>query len=397
MQFAIDSGIVDITTLQAEYDMNERKKYLEMHTYNVWQGKNGKWYTYLTDYEGNRVQRKRNTKSELEDLIVQHYKEDIRIKDIFKLWIEEKERYKEVQSQTIRKYKNEYKRFFVNNKNAQDIMRKQFKNISEQDLKHFIRATIADMELTQKAYSGLRLIINALFIYAKDADYTTISITQFFGDLKLSKNIFRKVVKDKEKEVYNTTEIEIMTGNLRTRTEDIRALGLLLLFETGMRIGELAGLKKCDIVDKAIHVRRTEVIFNDENGKTKNIVQDYPKSHSGNRYIILTEKAQKTVRTILDLSENGEYLFMDDSKRIRAHAFRRKLMRVCKELGIDYKSNHKIRKTYGTILIDSDVDDSIIAEQMGHSDINTTRKYYYYSNKREDQKREQICNALNAI
>ena len=36
---------------------------------------------------------------------------------------------------------------------------------------------------------------------------------------------------------------------------------------------------------------------------------------------------------------------------------------------------HKIRKTYGTTLIDSDVDEGFITEQMGHSDISTTKNY----------------------
>ena len=72
-------------------------------------------------------------------------------------------------------------------------------------------------------------------------------------------------------------------------------------------------------------------------------------------------------------------------------------MRICKELDVDYKSNHKIRKTYGTMLLDSDVDESIIAEQMGHEDITTTSKYYYFSNKVEDKKREQVTKAIGMI
>ena len=74
---------------------------------------------------------------------------------------------------------------------------------------------------------------------------------------------------------------------------------------------------------------------------------------------------------------------------------RRKLMRCCEKAGVQYKSNHKIRKTYGTMLIDGGVDDSIVAEQMGHTDISTTRKYYYFSNKSEEKKREQIIRAMN--
>ena len=49
------------------------------------------------------------------------------------------------------------------------------------------------------------------------------------------------------------------------------------------------------------------------------------------------------------------------------------------------------------MLLDSNVDESIVAEQMGHENISTTRKYYYYSNKIEDKKREQVTKAIGMI
>jgi integrase len=56
---------------------------------------------------------------------------------------------------------------------------------------------------------------------------------------------------------------------------------------------------------------------------------------------------------------------------------------------------HKIRKTYGTTLIDNGVDKSLIKAQMGHSDISTTMHYYYFVNKNKDKQREQIKSAIN--
>lgn len=51
---------------------------------------------------------------------------------------------------------------------------------------------------------------------------------------------------------------------------------------------------------------------------------------------------------------------------------------------------YKIRRTYGTTLLDNDVEESIIIEQMGHSDITTTKKLKYYSNKNQKSKEAQI-------
>lgn len=70
-------------------------------------------------------------------------------------------------------------------------------------------------------------------------------------------------------------------------------------------------------------------------------------------------------------------------------------MVICKRLDIPYRPTHKIRKTFGTTLINSGVDDAIVAAQMGHTTIETTRKFYYYGNKSKEKTREQVRNAIN--
>ena len=152
--------------------------------------------------------------------------------------------YGEIQSQSVNKYKNSYRRFFTENSDAQPIMQKKIKNITEDDLEQFIRTSIVHLSLTQKAYSELRILINGIFKYAKKKKYTELSITNFFGDLQISKRSFKKVMKDPKSEVYQEEEVAKITGYLRRQTTDIRALGILLMFETGLRIGELSALKR---------------------------------------------------------------------------------------------------------------------------------------------------------
>ena len=397
LKFAVENGTIDMEAIRKQIEMDEREKQLAKHTYRIWKGKNGKWYTYLPDKEKGRVQKERSTRQEIEDCIAEFYKDDIYLQDVYSQWISDKEKYHEVQPQTIAKYNNSFKRFFLKNPDAQNILRKKYKNIDEEELEEFIRSTIANMNLTQKAYSEMRILINGIFRYGKKKHYNSLSITNFMGDLDISKRSFKKVIKDSRKEVYQESEVEVVTGNLRTRTKDIRALGVLLLFETGLRIGELSGLHKSDIMENSIHICRTEVKQKNEEGKWITYVKDFPKSDAGDRYIILSDNAKETVNMILAISDTGDFLFMENGKRIRSNAFRRKLMCVCKELNIEYRSNHKIRKTYGTMLIDRNVDESIVAEQMGHADISTTKRYYYFSNKGEEKKREQINRAIGMI
>lgn len=397
LNFAIENGIIDANTIRKQIEMNERKKIIEKHEHEIWQGKNGLWYTYLPGGTNGRRLVKRKTKELIEDEMVKFYKSienEPTIKQIFEMWADEKLRYGEIQKQSYDRYKTDFDRFFVNNEFFKHFSDRKIKYLSEDDLEEFIKISIAKMNLTQKAYSGLRTIVNGIFKYAKKKKYADISITNFMGDLDLSRRSFKKNIKDKENEVYQEAEIEKLTSYLRSNQEDIRCQGLLLIFESGVRIGELCGLKPEDIHDGYIHIQRTEVKYRDESDRWVMDVRDYPKSEAGDRYIIINENAVKTIENIESIRENGEYLFMENGKRIRSNGFRRKLERVCNTLGIKYKSNHKIRKTYGTMLIDSGVDESIVAEQMGHADISTTKKYYYFSNKSEEKKREQISRAV---
>ena len=75
LQKAIADGIIDINTLGKQIEMNERKKYLDMHKYNIWQGeKDHKWYTYLPDHEKGRRLVKKSSEKELQNAIISYYK-----------------------------------------------------------------------------------------------------------------------------------------------------------------------------------------------------------------------------------------------------------------------------------------------------------------------------------
>lgn len=395
LNFIDENDMLSISTIWAKIEMNERKKCLEMHEYDVWQGKNGYFYTYLPDEKKGRILKKKKTKTELEDAIVSYYMDNKKIKDVFYEWINQKLEYKELQKQSYDRYITDYDRFFTNNKNAAFIMDKKFKYINEDDLEKFIRTTISEMNLTQKAYSGLRTIINGVFRYAKKKKYTDISITNIMGDMELSRRAFQRKCIDAEKEVYTESEITQITEYLRMQKDDLRCLGLLLSFETGLRVGELSGLKMDCIFDSYIRICNTEVKEKDENGKWIAYVKEYAKSDAGNRNVILVDKAVETIKNILKLTDSSEFVFSENGNRIRSNCFRRKLMVVCKRLGILYRPNHKIRKSFGTTLIDAGVDDAIVAKQMGHTNIETTRKFYYYGNKSKEKEREQIRNAIN--
>ncbi|MBR4760342.1 MAG: site-specific integrase [Lachnospiraceae bacterium] len=392
LQVALESGMIDEATLQAQVDMAERQKYLKGH--NIWQGKNRLWYTKL-DRDGGKRLVKRTTKEAVEQEIIQYEKalhKQPTVQQVFYQFIDQKLRYKDISKSTYDRYAADYNRYIK----GREIENMQFCKLTEEYLENFIRCTIADFELTSKAYAGLRTILRGMLLFAK-GKYTLISAKSFFGDMQFSKNTFRKNIVYKEQEVFSEEEITKVMEYLE-KENTLHSLGIMLAFQTGVRVGELTAVKKDDIVDEngivSIHIQRTETKYKDENGEYVIGVKDYPKSSAGDRYVYCTDRAVEIINEILKRTKGKEYLFENENGRFHERMFDGVIRKCCRHCGISEKSMHKIRKTYGTTLIDGGVDEAIIIEQMGHSDIHCTKQYYYFSNKNREKKQQQLSKAI---
>lgn len=110
----------------------KREELLKRHPYKIWQGKDGKWYTYLPDKEKGRVLKKKSTKNKMEDLIILYYKQEGKKEDEkmymfrerYSIWVK---RQKDcgVVDNTVTKYESDYKRFFeescIENRNEVEL------------------------------------------------------------------------------------------------------------------------------------------------------------------------------------------------------------------------------------------------------------------------------------
>lgn len=392
LQFIIQSGKIDISDVQNSMEDMKRKELLEKHPYKIWEGKDGEWYTYLPKRGSGRVLKKRKSRSDLESIIMDYYKnqQEILLDDIFQEWSSQKLEYGEIQKQTYDRYKTDFHRFFDNT----NIAKKDIRKITEDDLELFIRNAIRSKGLSNKAYGGLRLLIIGIFKYAKKRKYTEISITQFMGDLDLPKKcFFKKTVMDDES-VFTDSEVEKIFTYIKENASLIN-YGILLAFQTGVRVGELCSLKYSDVQGNKLCIRRTEVRYRGADGKYVFEVRESPKTEAGNRNIILNSDAQQTLKAIRKLNPFGEYMFMSDGKRIKEKAFSVKIVKICRYVGIKERSMHKARKTYATKLINGGVDESLVVKQMGHTSIDCTKNYYYFNNKSDEDAAKQIEKAIS--
>ena len=376
LQFISDSGMLDIATAKMLYDQMKNKKILEAHKYEVWQGTDGKWRTYVPKGKGRRMIVRVN-KGDLEKDILEAYKEPkTTFKDCFELWIDQKIEYNEIQKQTYDRYTADYKRYF----NGTEFEKKNVKEIDELYLEEFIKSKIASEHLTAKNWGNMRIIINGALIFARKHGYTDFRVTLFMSELQLSNRIFAKQIVKDEKQVFTDDE-ESKIENYINANPDMMKLGVALTFDTGLRVGEVSALKWSDYMGDFLSVTRTEIKYIGEHGERIADVRESTKGRYGQRQVVLSDNAIAILEKLKEYTGDSEWMFARNGQRIKAKWLSLEITKLCKDLKIPHRSFHKIRKTYATKLLKAGIGEEIVKKQMGHTEILTTKTYYYFNNE----------------
>ena len=139
-----------------------------------------------------------------------------------------------------------------------------------------------------------------------------------------------------------------------------------LLLGTGIRVSECVGL---DIEDVDFKNNRIKIIR--KGGKEDFVYFGDEVADALSQYI----QARKTIIT----KEGHEHaLFLSTQKRRICVQSVENLVTDCAKhvTTIKHITPHKLRSTYGTSLYQETNDIYLVAEVLGHNDVNTTRKHY---------------------
>ena len=387
LDFALEKGIINTEYIQAQIDQMKRKKYLDEHNHKIWQGKDGKWRTYVDTEHGRKLIKLRRYE-DVEDRIVEYaryYEEDDRpsFNDVFKMWNDRRLELKKISPATHGRNEQAYNRFF------KDFGILKVADVDPVTLGDWLEELVPLYDLKPKAWSGIKSIVRNMLRFAKRYRLIDYSIDEVLNSLDVSETEFHQRIKEDYEEVFDDEEREAVIQAL-IDYPDQRNLGLLLLFYTGMRVGELSALKQCDLDESgSIKIRRTETRYKLD-GEWHIEVKENPKTNAGWRTIVVPSEAQWILKR-LKKDDSDDYVFeYYTGKRMHACSFRKRLKNICDNLGIYPKSPHKIRKTYGSILLDNHFDTRMILDQMGHASISTTTQHYHRNLKNFTKKQEML-------
>ena len=392
LKYAIENGIINLSHIQEQIEMNKREEILKEYRGSMWKASDGYWKIRMTyDETGQKKVFKRRSKQDLEDLIVKAHREKVenpKIKSIFEDWAQRKFDLKKISVQTYQRYHQDFNRFFG------ILGEKKIRSIEPEDVSNFLEEQISEHNLTAKDFCNLKTITRGTLKWAKRNKLIDWNVQELFYDLDVTDKSFKKSIKEDSKEVFNDAEMKRIVEYLK-ENQDMVNFGILLMFVTGLRVGELSALKweDWDSNTGIIRIRRTEVRHY-ENHKGIFEVKDFPKTEAGIRNVVVPQGCIWILQKLRNMSAFCEYIFSKDGKRLNTYSFRNRLRTVCKNTGCVQKSPHKIRKTYCTILLDHSVDNQMVISQMGHSSISCSETYYHRDRKNL-QKKQKIMDSID--
>lgn len=177
------------------------------------------------------------------------------------------------------------------------------------------------------------------------------------------------------------------------------------ILQTGLRTGELVGLKWDDIdfENRTLTVSRT-MEFRYKVGEWR---VGPPKSKSGYRTIPLTDEAIRILKAQKEKNNKIKVIAMEwadqvflcrKGEPVKNSTYDTALFKICDKVGIKRFSMHVLRHTFATRCIEAGMMPKTLQKILGHSNIGITMNLYVHIT--EDEKHKEIdlvADALNVV
>lgn len=196
-------------------------------------------------------------------------------------------------------------------------------------------------------------------------------------------------------QVFTDEEMNIIKNNLSYKSDSNNTLNVAIQFDfiTGLRVGELFGLKK-KFVDKYLvkvrnTLKRVKVYDSPQEWhremklirpKSSSSIRDvnYPKPFWKTLELYYKEQEEKWKRNGLEFNDDSLIFTTETCNPIDGKNFYRSWKRFLNKIEVDFRKPHSMRDTYATTLIRRGAKIHEIKDLLGHSSIKITEKYYIY-------------------
>lgn len=300
----------------------------------------------------------------------------------------------------------------------------RIKNITFGDVKKFYNSLYDGKNLAISTIDGLQTVLRQVFEYAVKQRYINTNPT-----IDAMKEL---------KKAYNTGE---QKHKALTVAEHQRFLDYIhghptyghwyptfaVLVGSGLRVGELCGLRWCDLDFEQNKIDVNHTLIYDKNPETEKMEFSInpPKSVAGKRRVKMMSSVRSALEEERAVQSEGEvkclvtvdgytdFIFVNRFGHAQHQGTLNKaLRRIIRDANLDALdrddgtvllpkfSCHNLRSTFCTRMVEAGVELKVVMSQMGHSDSRTTMEVYTSVNEdwtnREMDKVEGMLKAMNS-
>lgn len=268
-------------------------------------------------------------------------------------------------------------------KTVQEITLEDLENVTSTDIEYFLsylsHYTYEGKEhnCNERAKARKLSSVRAMFKYFFNKNYISVDNAAKVSTPKLHE---KPIIRLDSDEVYDILGVAESGDGLSNHQKfyheqnKVRDAAILTLFlGTGIRISELVGLNNDDL-----NFKDNSFIVTRKGGSESILYFDEYVAAALKRYLDYKEEKKQTDKAIL---QDSDALFLtynkNGMKRITVRAVENLVQKYARIVSPLKKiSPHKLRSTYGTQLYKATGDIYIVADVLGHRDVNTTRKHY---------------------
>lgn len=352
-------GIIELSEVSEKIYIMKKKKVEAVHKKKIYSRKDGRIFTKVIE-NGKEKQVIGKDETELYTKLYDFYFGDSNssLEDLYPQWMEWRKNESNVSKKTVKENGYIWNTFLKDNA----ITKVPLKLLRPKDYIKYFREVTKGGAITRKRFNDMKSVMNGIIYYAIESE---IIEHNYLRDI----NYRQFQYKSENNNIIPFNEIERLKIINYLPNDDLYSLAIKLDFHLILRIGELKGLKWDDIKGDFIYIQR---FVND-----KNEIVDDIKGHKeeGKRYIPLTNTAKAILKRIKLLNPNSEYLFIQNGKPLATCTFNRRIKKCCSEIGIEYRSSHKVRFSTASIMYKNGVGTPELQKMLGHTTLTMTTHY----------------------
>lgn len=338
-------------------------------------------------------------------------KNNLTINDLFDSWVQLKRGLKD---NTFSNYKYMYRQFV-----EPDFGKNKLVDLKRSDIRGFYNYLADERHVKVNTIDNIHTVLHQVLELGVEDDYLRYNPSDnALKELKKAHNFDiekRKALTIKEQEIF-----ENFLGK-QGQYHRWYPIFVIMLW-TGMRVGEITGLRWCDIDldEEIINVNHTLVYYDKQSEERCTFAINTPKTKAGERIIPMVPKVKKAFLIEKQYQEEvgikskavvdgfRDFIFINRFGNVQhqgtLNKALRRIIRDCNYEILDKNtrddvvilpkfSNHSLRHTFTTRMCEAGVNIKAMQEILGHADAETTMDIYAEATK--DLKRSEIVNFNN--